>query len=160
MVPKIYAVAMLVMAVLFWFLTSADPLHRKDAAVRKSVSLGEQLKPLLDLRVWRFGLAYYFVFGAFVAMALWLPKYYVGQYGLALATAAFLTILFDLPSGAIRALGGWASDKWGGNTVTWWVMWISLGCMLISAALALASAASAWVLIGNARGPARTSGPP
>ncbi len=32
--------------------------------------------------------------------------------------------------------------------------------MLISAALALASAASAWVLIGNARGPARTGGPP
>jgi len=64
-------------------------------------------------------------------MALWLPKYYVGQYGLPLATAAFLTILFDLPSGGIRALGGWASDKWGGNTVTWWVMWISLACMFL-----------------------------
>ena len=48
--------------------------------------------PLLDVRVWRFGLAYYFVFGAFVALALWLPKYYVGEYGLPLATAAFLTI--------------------------------------------------------------------
>ena len=94
-------------------------------------TLGEQLKPLLDVRVWRFGLAYYFVFGAFVALALWLPKYYVGEYGLPLATAAFLTILFDLPSGAIRALGGWASDKWGGNTVTWWVMWISLACLFL-----------------------------
>ena len=81
--------------------------------------------------MWRFGLAYYFVFGAFVALALWLPKYYVGEYGLPLATAAFLTILFDLPSGAIRALGGWASDKWGGNTVTWWVMWISLACLFL-----------------------------
>ena len=102
-VPQVYAVAMLVMAVLFWFLTSEDPLHRKDAALRRRPSLGEQLMPLLDLRVWRFGLAYYFVFGVFVAMALWLPKYYVGEYGLPLATAAFLTILFDLPSGAIRA---------------------------------------------------------
>ena len=110
---------------------SEDPLHRKDAAVRRRIPLAEQLLPLLDLRVWRFGLAYYFVFGAFVAMALWLPKYYVGQYGLPLATAAFLTILFDLPSGAIRALGGWASDKWGGNTVTWWVMWVSLACMFL-----------------------------
>ena len=119
------------MAVLFWFLTSEDPLHRKDAAARRHPKLAEQLLPLLDLRVWRFGLAYYFVFGAFVAMALWLPKYYVGEYGLPLATAAFLTILFDLPSGAIRALGGWASDKWGGNTVTWWVMWISLACMFL-----------------------------
>jgi NNP family nitrate/nitrite transporter-like MFS transporter len=131
MVPKVYAVAMLVMAILFYFLTTEDPLHRKDAATRRRPKLAEQLLPLLDLRVWRFGLAYYFVFGAFVALALWLPKYYVGQFGLPLATAAFLTILFDLPSGAIRALGGWASDKWGGNTVTWWVLWISLVCMFL-----------------------------
>jgi len=130
-VPQVYAVAMLVMAVLFWFLTYDDPVHAKVAAARRQPSLSEQLLPLLDLRVWRFGLAYYFVFGAFVALALWLPKYYVGQYGLPLATAAFLTILFDLPSGAIRALGGWASDKWGGNTVTWWVMWVSLACMFL-----------------------------
>ena len=132
MVPKVYAVAMLVMAIVFWFTTTQDPLHRKDAQQgRKVPKLSEQLLPLLDLRVWRFGLAYYFVFGAFVALALWLPKYYVGEFGLPLATAAFLTILFDLPSGAIRALGGWASDKWGGNTVTWWVMWISLICMFL-----------------------------
>jgi len=122
---------MLVMAILFWFTTSQDPLHRKDSAARKLPTLGEQLMPLLDVRVWRYGLVYYFVFGAFVALALWLPKYYVGEYGLPLATAAFLTILFDLPSGAIRALGGWASDKWGGNTVTWWVMWISLACLFL-----------------------------
>ncbi len=131
-VPQVYAVAMLAMATLFWFFTYEDPLHRKDALQkRKPPTLGEQLQPLLDLRVWRFGLAYYFVFGAFVALALWLPKYYVGEYGLPLATAAFLTILFDLPSGAIRALGGWASDKWGGNTVTWWVLWVSLVCMFL-----------------------------
>jgi NNP family nitrate/nitrite transporter-like MFS transporter len=130
-VPQVYAIAMLVMAVLFWFLTYDDPRHRKGAADVRRPGLSEQLMPLLDLRVWRFGLAYYFVFGAFVALALWLPKYYVGQYGLPLATAAFLTILFDLPSGAIRALGGWASDKWGGNSVTWWVMWVSLICMFL-----------------------------
>ncbi len=131
-VPQVYSVAILVMAVAFWFLTSEDPLHRKDARKdRQHPKLSDQLLPLLDLRVWRFGLAYFFVFGAFVALALWLPKYYVGEFGLPLATAAFLTILFDLPSGAIRALGGWASDKWGGNTVTWWVMWISLACMFL-----------------------------
>ncbi len=127
MVPRVYAVAMVVMAVLFWFFTYTDPLHEKgEQENRPRPSLGQQLMPLVDPRVWRFGLAYAFVFGGFVALALWLPKYYVGEYGLPLATAAFLTIFFDLPSGAIRALGGWASDKWGGNTVTWWVLWISL----------------------------------
>ncbi|MDS4041442.1 MAG: MFS transporter [Candidatus Competibacter sp.] len=132
MVPRIYAVAMVAMAVLFWFFTYTDPLHERDAQQNRArPTLGQQLMPLLDPRVWRFGLAYAYVFGAFVAMALWLPKYYVGEYGLPLATAAFLTIFFDLPSGAIRALGGWASDKWGGNTVTWWVLWVSLICLFL-----------------------------
>ena len=132
MVPKVYAVALVVMAVLFWFFTYTDPLHEKGAEQNRSrQTLGQQLMPLFDARVWRFGLAYAFVFGGFVALALWLPKYYVGEYGLPLATAAFLTIFFDLPSGAIRALGGWASDKWGGNTVTWWVLWISLICLFL-----------------------------
>jgi NNP family nitrate/nitrite transporter-like MFS transporter len=132
MVPQVYAVAILAMAVLFWFFTYPDPLHeQRMQRDRTRPPLGEQLAPLLDSRVWRFGLAYYFVFGAFVAMALWLPKYYVGEYQLALAQAAFLTILFDLPSGAIRALGGWASDRWGGAKVTWWVFWISLICLFI-----------------------------
>ncbi|MDG4555718.1 MAG: MFS transporter [Candidatus Competibacter sp.] len=132
MVPKVYAVAMVVMAVLFWLFTYTDPLHEKEAdRNRVRQTLGQQLLPLFDPRVWRFGLAYAFVFGAFVALALWLPKYYVGEYGLPLATAAFLTIFFDLPSGAIRALGGWASDKWGGNTVTWWVLWVSLVCLFL-----------------------------
>jgi NNP family nitrate/nitrite transporter-like MFS transporter len=132
MVPRIYAVALVVMAVLFWFFTYTDPLHEKGADQNRArPTLGQQLTPLADARVWRFGLAYAFVFGAFVALALWLPKYYVGEYGLPLATAAFLTIFFDLPSGAIRALGGWASDQWGGNTVTWWVLWISLICLFL-----------------------------
>lgn len=132
MVPKVYAVALVAMAILFWFFTYTDPLHEEGADQnRVRPTLGQQLLPLIDPRVWRFGLSYSFVFGAFVALALWLPKYYVGEYGLPLATAAFLTIFFDLPSGAIRALGGWASDKWGGNTVTWWVLWVSLICLFL-----------------------------
>lgn len=132
MVPKVYAVAMIVMAILFWFFTYTDPLHTPEAAQNRTrPTLGQQLMPLVDPRVWRFGLAYAFVFGGFVALALWLPKYYVGEYGLPLATAAFLTIFFDLPSGAIRALGGWASDKWSGSTVTWWVLWVSLICLFL-----------------------------
>ncbi len=129
MVPQVYSIAILVMAVLFWLFTYPDPKteERKKSGVR--LTLGQQLSPLLDMRVWRFGLAYYFVFGAFVALALWLPKYYVTEYGLDLKTASFLTILFTLPSGAIRALGGWVSDRYGGSQTTWWVFWISLVCL-------------------------------
>lgn len=130
-VPEIYSIAMLVMAVLFWFTTYPDPLQQERKKNKTHVALADQLAPLADARVWRFGLAYYFVFGGFVALALWLPKYYVGEYGLSLTDAALITIFFTLPSGLIRALGGWMSDKWGGDKVTWIVFWVSIICLFL-----------------------------
>jgi NNP family nitrate/nitrite transporter-like MFS transporter len=128
-VPQVYSIAMLVMAVIFWFFTFPDPKHAARSRSKQHVSLADQLAPLTEARVWRFGLAYYFVFGGFVALALWLPKYYIGEYGLDLKTAAFISMFFTLPSGVIRALGGWVSDRWGGHTVTWWVFWVCIACL-------------------------------
>jgi NNP family nitrate/nitrite transporter-like MFS transporter len=130
-VPQIYSLAMLVMAGVFWFFTYPDPLHEERKRTKQFPALADQLAPLREPRVWRFGLAYYFVFGGFVALSLWLPKYYVAEYGLQLTTAAFITMLFTLPSGVIRALGGWVSDRWGGATVTWWVFWVSIVCLFL-----------------------------
>jgi len=128
-VPTIYSVSMLVMAIIFWFFTYPDPQLERRKREDKIPTLGEMLTPLREPRVWRYSLAYYFVFGGFVALALWLPKYYIAEYGLELTTAAFISLFFALPSGVIRALGGWFSDKWGGNTVTWWVFWVSIVCL-------------------------------
>jgi len=129
MVPQVYSIAMLVMAVLFWLFTYNDPHQQERARSGTHKSIADQLAPLKELRVWRFGLYYYFVFGGFVALALWLPKYYVGEYGMDLKTASFITMLFTLPSGLIRAAGGWASDKVGARAVNWWVFWISIACL-------------------------------
>jgi len=128
-VPIIYALCMLVIIVLFWLFTFEDPAHADKTIARKKLCLETQLAPLKEARVWRFGLYYYFVFGGFVALALWLPKYYIGQFDVDLKTASFLTLLFTLPSGLIRALGGWFSDKYGGRTINWWVFWICLVCL-------------------------------
>lgn len=129
MVPTYYSIAMVVIAILFWFLTFDDPhqQERKEKGTHKT--LAEQLAPLKELRVWRFGLYYYFVFGGFVALALWLPRYYMGEYNLDLQTASLITMVFTLPSGLIRAAGGYASDKVGARTVNWWVFWISATCL-------------------------------
>jgi NNP family nitrate/nitrite transporter-like MFS transporter len=128
-VPEIYSVAMLVMAVIFWFCTYPDPQLEERKQKKNFPSLGDMLLPLLEPRVWRFGLAYSFVFGGFVALSLWLPKYYMAVYDLDLTTAAFIALFFTLPAGAIRALGGWFSDKWGGSAVTWLVFWVSIVCL-------------------------------
>jgi len=131
MVPKVYSVAMLIMAIVFWFFTYDDPMQEERKRTGEHKKLSEQLAPLKELRVWRFGLYYYFVFGGFVALALWLPKYYVGEYGMDLKTASFITILFTLPSGLVRALGGYVSDKAGARAVNWWVFWISAASLFV-----------------------------
>jgi len=129
MVPQVYSFAMVAMAILFWFFTYNDPEHEQRSKSGTHRSLKSQLAPLKELRVWRFGMYYYFVFGGFVALALWLPKYYINEYGMDIKTASFITLLFTLPSGVIRALGGYVSDKAGARTVNWWVFWISSVCL-------------------------------
>lgn len=125
MVPKVYAVLMLVTAILFWFFTYSDPAHK----VGKHVTIREQLAAFKDPRVWRYSQYYSIVFGGYVALALWMTKYYVSEYGFDLKTAAFLAAAFSIPGGMLRAIGGWFSDKFGAHTITWWVLWISLVCL-------------------------------
>ena len=127
MVPKVYSAIMFITALLFWFLTYEKKEHR----VASSVSLGEQLKTLRDPRVWRYCQYYSIVFGGYVALALWMTKYYVQEYELTLQSAALLAACFSLPGGVLRAIGGWMSDKWGAHSVTWWVMWVSWICLFI-----------------------------
>jgi NNP family nitrate/nitrite transporter-like MFS transporter len=128
-VPVIYSIAMLVMAFVFLLFTYNDPQLEERRKNKSFPSMGEQFKALTETRVWRYGLAYYFVFGGFVALSLWLPKYYMAEYGLDLEQAALISLIFVLPSGVIRALGGFLSDKWGGDTVTWWVFWVCIICL-------------------------------
>jgi MFS transporter, NNP family, nitrate/nitrite transporter len=115
--PVIYAAALLIMGVVFIIFTeNKKPEHSagKTLAVR--------LAPLKNIRVWRFGLYYFLVFGMFVAFSQWLVPYFVNVYYLPLVTAGIFAALFSFPSGVIRALGGWMSDKFGARKVMYWVL--------------------------------------
>ena len=124
-VPMIYAAAMTVVAVLFWMFTYTDTDHHAAS----HVTIRDQLEALKDPKVWKYCQYYSLVFGGFVALSLWMTKYFMGAYGHSIQTAALLASIFVLPSGLIRALGGWLSDRFGAHTVTWWVMWTSLVCL-------------------------------
>lgn len=114
--PVIYAGILLLMGLLFLvFVTNKKP----KASSRTILQL---LRPLKDGRVWRFGLYYFLVFGCFVAFSQWLVPYFVNVYYLPLVTAGIFAALFSFPSGVIRALGGWMSDKLGPRKVMYWVL--------------------------------------
>ncbi len=116
LLPKVYAAMLLVMGGAFLLFS----VNKKPA--QSNMTLRRQLAPLKSMRVWRFGLYYFLVFGCFVAFAQWLVPYFMNAYYMPLVTAGVLAALFSFPSGVIRALGGWMSDKWGARRVMFWVL--------------------------------------
>ena len=117
----VYSIILLATGILFFLTTKDDPAtaERKSKGERPT-SAWMELEPLHKLQVWRFSLYYFFVFGAFVALALWLPRYYVGVYGLEITTAGMLAAAYALPGSLFRALGGWLSDRFGARAVMYW----------------------------------------
>jgi len=121
-----YAVGMAVMIVLFMMMAPEETAYMEK---RRETSLKFHLAPLKEAQVWRFGLYYYFVFGSFLALLLWLPQYYMNAYKLDLEKAMLLTLLFVTTSSMVRALGGWFADRYGGRAVNWSVFWVCLVCL-------------------------------
>jgi MFS transporter, NNP family, nitrate/nitrite transporter len=118
--PLLYGSALLVTAILFFFLST----NKKPKSSTKT--LAKQLAPLKHIRIWRFGMYYFLVFGCFVAFSQWLVPYFVNVYFLPLVTAGILASLFSFPSGVIRILGGWLSDRFGGRTIMYWILFSSI----------------------------------
>ncbi len=128
-VPFLYCVLLVVMAAALWFGTPTV-----DRVPGKGRPLHELLRPLKQMRVWRFSLYYVVVFGAYVALSVWLPRYYVDVFGLSLPKAALLTTLFIFPASLLRPLGGWVSDRFGARRVMYWVFGSMAVCLLLLSA--------------------------
>ena len=141
-VPALYSVLLVLTAIATFFFTPADSKN-----VQVSRSLKEMFLPLRHIQVWRFSLYYVVVFGAYVALASWMPKYYVSVYGLNLHDAALLTALFIFPASLLRPLGGYISDKIGARKL----MYATFTTMLIS--LLLLAAPFGYIVLETPDGP-------
>jgi MFS transporter, NNP family, nitrate/nitrite transporter len=139
-VPFMYSILLVLMAAAMWFATPSQ-----DRVPGRGRPIGEMLAPLSQVRVWRFSLYYVVVFGAYVALSVWLPRHYVDVFGLPLQTAALLTALFIFPASLLRPLGGWLSDRFGARRV----MYLVFGTM--TASLLLLSAPEGHIVIYAAR---------
>ena len=129
---RIYAVVLVATAILFYIFAPEDPVRKRQKLTgEKPPSAAQQLEPLKDIQVWRFATYYFFVFGGFVALASFLPRYYVGAYGVSLAAAGVFAGMYSLPGSIFRALGGWMSDVWGARFVMYLTFIVSLVVLFI-----------------------------
>tara|TARA_R110002167_G_scaffold148118_3_gene340977 strand:+ start:1292 stop:2557 length:1266 start_codon:yes stop_codon:yes gene_type:complete len=123
-IGPIYGVGLLFVAFVF-MLVAPDRIYSQSTHHTKLTLVQALKKP----QIWRFGLYYYFVFGSFLALILWLPQYYASAYQLNNTQAMAFTLFFVATSSMVRALGGWFADKYGGRSVNWNVFWVCIVCL-------------------------------
>ena len=129
---QIWALGIALMGVIFWFTTTDDPVLRaRRAHSEKPTSAWLELAPLKNVQVWRFSLYYFFLFGAFVALALWLPFYLINVYGIDIKTAGMIAAMFSLPASLFRAYGGHLSDRYGARRVMYWTFMVAAVCTFV-----------------------------
>lgn len=114
--PVIYAVALVLIGIAFLIFATNKKIENNT----KTVS--QMLQSLKSARVWRFGAYYFLVFGCFVAYSQWLLPNFMNVYQTSLVMGGLFATLFSLPSGVIRAFGGYLSDKFGARKVMYWVL--------------------------------------
>jgi NNP family nitrate/nitrite transporter-like MFS transporter len=149
-VPMLYATILLMMFLII-LLFSPRPDHISGSGR----PLRDMIRPLHQLRVWRFSLYYTVTFGAYVAMSVWLPKYFITVYDLPLPKAALLTTPFILASSLLRPVGGFLSDRFGPRTVTYGVF---IGAMMSAALLSIPMGLTVFSILVLALGVAQGVG--
>ena len=123
---QVWAAAIAIMGVVFWFFTKEDPVElARRAKSERPRSTWLELEPLKNVQVWRFALYYFFTFGAFVALSLWLPRYLIGVYKLDIETAGMLGAAYSIPASLFRIYGGVLSDRYGARRIMYWMFGVS-----------------------------------
>jgi NNP family nitrate/nitrite transporter-like MFS transporter len=114
--PLIYGAALLVIGIVFLFFANNKKMEKSNKTIP------QMLSTLKSARVWRFGAYYFLVFGCFVAYSQWLLPNFMNVYQTSLVMGGMFATMFSLPSGVIRAFGGYLSDKFGARKVMYWVL--------------------------------------
>jgi len=100
-------------------------------------SFREHIACLFEKDGWVFSLIYGVTFGGFIGLTTFLPSYYYDQFGVSKVQAGQLTMLAAFMGAAVRVIGGWISDRWGGvNTLTLVLLVVAIGLVLVGASSA------------------------
>jgi len=109
-------------------------------------SFKEHIACLFEKDGWAFSLIYAVTFGGFIGLATFLPTYYYDQFGVSKVQAGQLTMLAAFMGAAVRVLGGWISDRWGGvNTLN--LVLATVAVTLVLCGLANGSLAATTLLV-------------
>jgi len=103
--------------------------------VDSHAGLRSHMACLFEKDGWAFSLIYAVTFGGFIGLITFLPTYYYDQFGVSKVQAGQLTMLAAFMGAAVRVMGGWISDRWGGvNTLTVVLVGVTVTLLLVGLA--------------------------
>ena len=70
-----------------------------------------------DWRTWILTYFYFVTFGGFIALTVWFPTFWTDSFKIGIVKAGLLTAAYSLSSSLLRVLGGFYSDRVGGERV-------------------------------------------
>jgi len=132
--PLLYLLPVLLVTALLW-LFADDGDAPQGVSLRGRTTWQARVRQLTarlaDWQRWRLALTYSFFFGAFVALALWLPSHLAARYGLSLKAAALWALPFTLAVGVGQVVGGALADRRDFRSLRWWVSAFVLVCLFV-----------------------------
>ena len=139
----VYAVAAVAMAIP---MAAIVFMAKEPDDIDPHAGLKAQLACLVERDGWAFSLIYAVTFGGFIGFISFLPSYYRDQFNVSKVQAGQLTMLAAFMGAAMRVVGGWLSDRFGGiNTLT--VVLLAVATALGCCGLATGSLALTTVLL-------------
>jgi NNP family nitrate/nitrite transporter-like MFS transporter len=137
----VYAVAAVAMVIP---MAAVIFMAREPQDIDPHAGLRAQLACLVERDGWAFSVIYAVTFGGFIGFISFLPSYYHDQFGVTKVQAGQLTMLAAFMGAAMRVVGGWLADRFGGiNTLTVVLAAVTLGlacCGLATGSLPLTTA--------------------
>jgi len=104
---RIFAFAILIMSVIFWFGTI------EFAKPKEGKTLKQSLEVMKNKETWVLSGYYFLTFGGFVTFGIYLPILFQDLFHLDAVQAGGLTGIFVIGATLIRPVGGYLSDKYG-----------------------------------------------
>jgi len=103
---RLYLFLMAAFVILFWILGDRNEVKIKVPFV------GQLKKVYRNPKLWFFSLFYFITFGSFVAFTVYLPNFFVNQFGMDKVDAGMRTAGFIILATMVRPIGGFLSDRW------------------------------------------------
>ena len=136
------ATVQMYLALLLIFIAATFLFGDKDEPQVKTPVL-EQIKSIYKLpKLWFFCLFYFITFGSFVAFTMYLPNFFVANFGFSKVNAGVVSAAFIVAATLTRPVGGWLADRFNGYKL---LMIVFVGVTIFAAALAFTPGVKVYI---------------